>query len=121
MDVVDRDQNSGCDDDHAAQPSQQPVLNERKIGTERGDLTPEFSAKRGFRGLQIRLRRNILVDRVDDFRRNMLCGVTADAAFFEGARQGKSIGHLLPCQITASERVSKKCRRSGFSAKRKRS
>ena len=28
MDVVDRDQNSGCDDDHTAQSGQQPVLDE---------------------------------------------------------------------------------------------
>ena len=81
MDVVDRDQNSGCDNDHATQPGQQPVLNEHKVGTERG----EFSTKRRFRGLQIRLRRDILVDRVQNFRRDMLCRVASDAAFFEGA------------------------------------
>jgi hypothetical protein len=38
MDVVDRHRNSGCDNDHAAEPRQQPVLDERKIGADSGDV-----------------------------------------------------------------------------------
>jgi hypothetical protein len=114
MNVVDRDQNSGCDNDHAAESGQQPVLHERKVGTEccdlapkvgtdPGDLIPQLGSERGdlgtqrrFGGPQIRLRRDILVDRIENFCADMLRGVAADAAFLEGARQSKPIGHLSP-------------------------
>src|SRR5215831_5257358 len=92
-----------------------------EISAQRGDLAPELGAQRGLSRLQIRLRRNIFMDHIDDFSSDVLCRIAADTSPFRARARVSRSATLSLRQITASDCMLKKCRRSGFNANRKRS